>query len=136
MSTPSRSSRIPLLMGLVGVFLVMGLSLAFVIGLLRTQERERAAPTAVTATVGHWEVLVVQHPTRHFDVTLRHLETSPSAPPTVTLSMPGMTSTRLAVQPLVNGSYAASGSLSMQANGRLIVEDGDSTAEIPLPAPG
>lgn len=135
MSAARSPCRLPLIMGLVSVFVIMGLCLAFVVGLLRAQERERAAPGSTTATVGHWSVVVSLRSAHTFDVTLRHLQVEPAAAPAVTLSMGGM-STPLAVQPLMNGTFGASGTLSMQGDWRLIVEDGDSTAEIPLPAPG
>lgn len=133
--SPSRSpNRVPLIMGLVAVVAVMGLCAAFVIGLLRTQERERAAPATGSATVGHWSVAVSFQPGGNaFQVVLRHLDALPATPPSVTLTMAGMGSTALAVRPLTNGIYGASGSLSMRGDARLIVEDGDSTAEIPLP---
>lgn len=133
MKEPRPTSRLPLVMGLLGVVLILAVCAAFVVGLMRAQERERAGPATANATVGHWAVSVTVEPRGTFEVTMRHLEAPPSAPPTIVLSMAGMGSTPLAVRPLMNGAYGASGSLSMQGDWRLIVEDGDSTAEIPLP---
>lgn len=130
----ARPSRLPLLAGLAGVLVTLIVCGAFIVGLLRAQDRERAAPPMASTIVGHWTVDVAGEPSGSFTVTLRHGATSPPALPVVTLGMAGMPSTVLAVRPLMNGAYGANGKLPMSGDWRLIVEDGDSTAEIPLPS--
>lgn len=127
------ASRLPLYLGLGGVLMVMVVCIAFVVGLVRAQQREQELPATARTTVGHWLVLVTVEAGGAFEVKLRHSEAATAALPSVALNMAGMGATPLVVRPLSDGAYGASGTLSMQGDWRLIVEDRDSTAEIPLP---